>query len=60
MLSLILGLVVVGFVLFLIELAPIDGTIKKVIHALIILLAILWVLEGFGLVSGFPNFHIHN
>jgi hypothetical protein len=45
MLSLILLLVVVGVALYLVELIPMDGTIKRIIQILVILLVVLYIFE---------------
>ncbi len=50
LIGLIITLVIVGVVLYLIQLIPMDATIKKVIWVLVILFVILWVLNQFGFV----------
>jgi hypothetical protein len=45
MLSLLITLLVIGAVLYLIQLAPIDGTIKQIIMVVAILFVIIWVLK---------------
>lgn len=52
MIELIVALIVVGVVLYLITLIPMDATIKKIIVVLVILLVVLWVLQSFGLIGG--------
>lgn len=49
--SLIVALVIVGVALYLVELLPIEPTIKRIIHVLVMLLVLLWVLQLFGIVS---------
>lgn len=51
LLSLVVTLVVIGVVLYLIQLIPMDATIKKVIWVLVILFVLLWVLGQLGFVS---------
>jgi len=48
LLSLVIALIVVGLVLYLLTLVPIDGTIKKVIHAVVIVAVIVWLLQSLG------------
>jgi len=55
LIGLIIGLVIIGFVLYLIQMLPIDGTIKKIIYAVVILVVIIWVLQGLGGISGVGN-----
>jgi hypothetical protein len=47
--GLLVILIIVGVVLYLIQLIPMDATIKKIIWVLVILCVILWVLSQFGL-----------
>lgn len=51
LLSIIVTLVIVGVVLYLLQLIPMDATIKQVIHVLVILFVILWLLQSFGIFS---------
>ena len=55
LISLIVTLVIIGVVLYLLQLIPMDGTIKQIIHVVIILCVILWLLQAFGVVTGFPG-----
>lgn len=50
--SLIVLLVVVGIVLYLIQLLPIDATFKQIIRIVIVLAALLYVLQMAGLLRG--------
>lgn len=50
LLSIIVTLVIVGVVLYLINLIEMDPTIKKIIHVLIILFVILWILNELNVV----------
>jgi hypothetical protein len=45
MLELIIAVVVVGGLLYILRLAPIDETMKKIGSALVILMAIIWALK---------------
>lgn len=47
MIALLVTLVVIGFILYLIQLAPLDATIKRIIQAFALLIVILWVLRSF-------------
>jgi hypothetical protein len=51
LISVIVTLVVVGLVLYLIDLIPMDGTIKRIIHLIIVIVVILWLLQVFGLMG---------
>lgn len=52
MIGLIVTLVVVGVLLYLCELLPMDATIKRIIQVVVILCVVLWLLNSFGLFSG--------
>ena len=58
MISLIVTLLVIGVILWLSNsYLPIDGTIKKVMNAIVVIVVILWLLYGFpipGPMSGRP------
>lgn len=47
--SVVVALVVVGLVLYLIGLIPMDGTIKQIIKVVVLIAVIVWLLQTFGL-----------
>ena len=55
MIELIIGLIVIGVALYLLDLIPMDGTIKTIIRVVVILLAVLYVLQFFGIWHGMPR-----
>jgi len=57
--SIIVTLIIVGLVLYLIDLIPMDGAIKQIIRIIVIILVILWLLRAFGLLGGGPVTHGH-
>lgn len=52
MITILIMLIIVGVVLYLINLIPMDAIIKKVIYVIAILFVILWLLQEFGLIAG--------
>lgn len=54
LITLIVLLIIVGVVLYCVNLLPIDPTFKKIIWAVAVLFAVLYVLKAFGLLSGLP------
>lgn len=52
--SLIITLVILGLILYLIELLPIDGAIKTIIRILVIVICILYAIRALGFVGGGP------
>lgn len=49
--ELLIALVVVGVLLYLVTLIPMNGTIKQIVIVLAILLTVLWILESFGVIG---------
>ena len=52
MISIILTLVIVGVVLYLLTLIPMDATIATVIRVVVVLFAIIWLVQSIGLIGG--------
>jgi hypothetical protein len=52
--GLILVLVLVGVGLYLLNMIPMDGTIKTVIRVLVILVVVIWIIQALGLFSVGP------
>lgn len=56
MISLIVGLMLIGVVLYLINTCiPMDDKIKTILNVVVIVLVLLWLLSAFGLVGGLPE-----
>ena len=51
--SLIIGLIIVGFALWLVGVLPLDATIKTIIKGVVILVVVLWVLDAVLHVFGY-------
>jgi len=49
--SIIISLVVFGLLLYLVELIPMDRTIKQIIRIIVIIAVVVWLLEAFGLIG---------
>jgi hypothetical protein len=48
----ILVLIVVGILLYLVNnYIPMDGKIKSILNAVVVILVILWLLQAFGLIG---------
>jgi hypothetical protein len=52
--NLIVMLVLLGVGLYLLQLIPMDATIKRIIQVLVIVVAVLWALQMLGLWHGLP------
>ena len=58
LISIIVTLIVVGLLLYLIGLIPMDGAIKQIIRVVVIILVILWLLRSFGLLGPIEHGHL--
>lgn len=47
LLGLVVTLIIIGLALYLISLLPIDGKIKQIIYAIVIVVVIIWLLYAF-------------
>jgi hypothetical protein len=58
LMNLIIGLAILGVVLWAINnYVPMDGKIKKIVNVVIIIVAILGVLQAFGIIPGANAYH---
>lgn len=56
MLNILIFLIVIGVVLYLVNLIPMEGCVKQVINVLAVLFVVLWVLQVlFGMHLGLPR-----
>ncbi len=49
--GIIVTLVVIGLLLYLVELIPMDRTIKQIIRIIVIIAVVIWLLNAFGLMG---------
>ncbi len=56
MISIILALIVVGVLLYLLQLIPMDAAIRTVIRVVVVLCVVLWVFRALGLATGWYRF----
>jgi len=45
LIELLIALIIIGAVLYIIQLLPIDGTVKQIIYVLAIVLVLIYLLE---------------
>jgi hypothetical protein len=56
--GIIVTLVVIGLLLYLVELIPMDRAIKQIIRIIVIIAVVVWLLQAFGLIGSLNNiFH---
>jgi uncharacterized membrane-anchored protein len=59
LIQLIVALVVVGVALWLINnYIPMDGTIKKILNVVVVIVVVLWLLSVFGLQGSMPGMRV--
>lgn len=55
LITIIITLVVVGFLLWLINYIPMQPTIKKIVNAVVVIFAVVWLFKIFGLWTYLSN-----
>lgn len=59
LLTLILVLIVVGVLLWLVNnYIPMDGKIKSILNAVVVILVVVWLLQVFGLLGAIKGMHV--
>ena len=57
--TVVLILVAVGVVLWLINAyIPMQGTIKSILNAVVVIAVVIWLLQVFGLIDNVMNLHV--
>ena len=57
--SVILALIVVGVLLWLVNVyIPMDGKIKGILNAVVVIVVVVWLLQAFGLLGAINGIHI--
>jgi len=49
--GIIITLVVIGLLLYLVDLIPMDRAIKQIIRVIVIIGVVIWLLQAFGLIG---------
>ncbi len=55
LITILITLVVVGFLLWLINLIPMQPAIKKIVNAVVVIFAVVWLFKIFGFWSYLSN-----
>jgi hypothetical protein len=59
LISVIVTLIVVGVLLWLVNTyIPMDGKIKKILNAVVVICVIVWLLFAFGIISHSGDIHV--
>lgn len=56
--SLLITLIVIGVILWLINMIPMQGTIKKIINVIVVICVVIWLLQVFGVIGTVSNFQV--
>lgn len=56
--TIIITLVVIGFVLWLINYIPMQPTIKKIVNVVVVIFAVVWLFKIFGLWTYLSNIRV--
>ena len=57
-LTIIIVLIVTGVLLWLINTyIPMQGTIKKILNAVVVIIIVIWLLQAFGVLDTLKNLH---
>jgi hypothetical protein len=52
MISIILAIIVVGVLLWVVQLLPMEPRIRQILYVVVVICLLLWLLQAFGLMSG--------
>jgi hypothetical protein len=58
LMQILVALIVVGVLLWLVNLIPMQGTIKSILNAVVVIAVVLWLLNIFGLFHSLSHIRI--
>jgi hypothetical protein len=56
--TLVITLAVVGVLLWLVNLIPMQGTVKGILNLVVVIAVVLWLLKVFNLMGYITQFHV--
>jgi hypothetical protein len=56
--TIVITLLVIGVLLWLINLIPMQGTIKGLLNLVVVIVVVIWLLKVFNLLSYITQFHV--
>lgn len=57
--AILLVLIITGVILWLVNTyIPMDGTIKKIFNAVVVIVLIIWLLKAFGIFNAMMDVHV--
>jgi len=60
LIQVLLALIVVGVLLWLVNLIPMQGTIKSILNAVVVIFVVIWLLNAFNLMPYLSNIRVGN
>ena len=61
LIQLVIALIVVGVLLWAVNnYIPMDSKIKQILNVVVVIAVVLWLLQVFGILSGFGNIRVGN
>src|ERR1700733_937156 len=60
LIQVVVALIVVGVLLWLVNLIPMQGTIKSILNTVVVIFVIIWLLNVFGLMPYLSQVHVGN
>ena len=60
LIQILLTLVVVGVLLWLVNLIPMQGTIKSILNSIVVIFVVIWLLNVFGLMPYLTRIRVGN
>ena len=58
LLQILIALVVVGVLLWLVNLIPMQGTIKSILNAVVVICVVVWLLNIFGIFHSLSHIRV--
>jgi len=56
--TLVITLAVVGVLLWLVNLIPMQGTVKGLLNLVVVIVVVIWLLKVFNLLTYITQFHV--
>jgi hypothetical protein len=58
LIQIVIVLIVIGVLLWLVNLIPMQGTIKSILNTVVVICVVLWLLNVFGVLSYLPHIRV--
>ncbi len=58
LIQIVIVLIVIGVLLWLVNLIPMQGTIKSILNTVVVICVVLWLLNMFGVLSYLPHIRV--